>query len=105
MSSRASFTRSVARSTWFAVCVALGLSAALATAQTPDAQAAALDGSVRAVRTLLAHGAVDEARKLVDKAGTPPRAKAIGTALVAIYEGRDDAAPTSSDSDEAPVSE
>jgi tetratricopeptide (TPR) repeat protein len=45
---------------------------------------------IMAVRTQLAHGALEDARKLTLRPDAPARGKAVGAALVAMYEGKDD---------------
>lgn len=47
---------------------------------------------VRSVRTALGHGNADEARRLVQQARDTAQKKAVATALIAIYEGKDDEA-------------
>jgi tetratricopeptide (TPR) repeat protein len=74
-----------------AVVALTGASIAAQNGAAP-AQPTSPDAVIRSVRVAIAHGAVDDARKLGDKPGTPARAKAVAAALVAIYEGKDDVA-------------
>lgn len=60
-----------------------------AQAQRPAESAAPL---ARAVRFAIGHGNVDEARRLVQQSRESAGKKTVGTALIAIYEGKDEEA-------------
>ena len=62
----------------------------LAQAQSAVPQTAAPVLLARAVRSALGHGSADEARRLIQQSRENASKKAIATALVAIYEGKDD---------------
>lgn len=72
---------------------AAGTGGAHLVAQNPSTQAApAPTSAVRAVRVALGHANVDEARRAVQASRESAARKAIATALIAIYEGKDDEA-------------
>ena len=62
----------------------------LAQGQSAVPQTAAPVLLARAVRFALGHGSADEARRLIQQSRENASKKAIATALVAIYEGKDD---------------
>jgi tetratricopeptide (TPR) repeat protein len=75
--------------------LALAGQALSAQAQKPPAQQQADTPAVplaRAVRFALGHGSVDEARRVIQASKESANKKAVGSALVAIYEGKDDEA-------------
>ena len=67
-----------------------GLDGARLSAQNVPAQAAAQVPLARAVRVALGHGNVDEARRVVLQSREAAAKKTLATALIAIYEGKDD---------------
>jgi len=71
-----------------------GMSGARVMAQNPPARppAAAPMPLARAVRVALGHGNVDEARRIVQQSRDAAPKKTVATALIAIYEGKDDEA-------------
>ncbi|TAK17039.1 MAG: hypothetical protein EPO35_04085 [Acidobacteria bacterium] len=89
-------TRRTFRQTWAGaaltgVCVLLAAAGVLAQAQSPAPQTAAAPVPLaRAVRFALGHGNADEARRLVQQSRETANKKAVATALIAIYEGKDD---------------
>jgi tetratricopeptide (TPR) repeat protein len=63
-------------------------------AQTPGKGPANQDLLISQVRTALGRGRAADARSAVDTATAPPIAKEFATALIEIFEGKDDAART-----------
>lgn len=89
------FRKIAAGTTLAALALFAAGSALLAQAQTqkpdPAPQTAAPPAPLaRAVRFALGHGSVDEARRLIQVSKDNANKKAVATALVAIYEGKDD---------------
>lgn len=90
-------TRAVLRGLLAGSVLATTSGGTLLAQQRPPAQAvpapvAASMPLARAVRTALGHGSVDEARRLIVASREAAGKKAVATALVAIYEGKDDEA-------------
>jgi tetratricopeptide (TPR) repeat protein len=72
---------------------ALGLAVASVGAQAQGGRATpAADTLVQQVRTAIGHGAIADARRLVDAASGPAASRELAAALIEIFEGKDDAA-------------
>jgi tetratricopeptide (TPR) repeat protein len=74
------------------VCGLAGADGLRAQGQAQAAAPAPAMPLARAVRLALGHGSVDDARRAIQQSRESVGKKAIGTALVAIYEGKDDEA-------------
>jgi tetratricopeptide (TPR) repeat protein len=70
---------------------AMAVSVAVASTRAQGSRPSAPDTLVRQVRTAIGHGAVSEAHQLVSGAAAPT-SKELATALVEIFEGKDDQA-------------
>jgi predicted Zn-dependent protease len=79
---------------WASLAASVALAVASVSAQTGRPNTPQTDTLVRQVRTALGHANLAEARRLASDASARPESRDLASALVSIYEGKDDEART-----------